>query len=50
MYSDHLFFGKTDPGCGKITRLYTFEIFFNGTKGSLEEEIFYTLLEPSVDF
>ena len=48
MYSDHQFFARLEPGCGNIIRLYSIDFFFNGTKGSVEEEIYYTMLEPSL--
>ena len=46
--SDHKFFPTLKPGCNSILRLYSIDFFFNGTKGSLDEEIYYTLIEPSL--
>ena len=47
-YSDYKFFATSKPGCNSILRLYSIDFFFNGTKGSLDEEIYYTLIEPSL--
>ena len=49
MYVDHPFYAVTNPTCGKVIEILSVEFHFNGTKGSLDEEIFEDFLTKALD-